>query len=372
MPDVHHDLPPIAQRSDLLRLGVDDKAIGRAKLSGALIPVRRGAYLRRADDRMVDDRDRHGLVTVATMPRLGDGAVVSHVSAAVLHGIAVWPHPTNCVHVTKARPGGGRRTKTLYLHIAALADQDVVAIAGIDVTSAARTVVDVARTEPFTTGVVVADHALAQRLVGAEELSAVLGQHRGRAGSRRAAAVLAFANARSESVGSPEAGSRCFGRDCPLRNCNTRSVIPTGISSAVPTSPTWTTRLPANSTVSRNTQHVVSAGVRSPTSSSPNAAGRSRCSGPVGQSSGGCGRTSRRQRSSRESFGRHSTRRPAWPAHSDGSVDAAVESTANAHALHDALAVGTSCEWWCQGFARGVSLRSRIQSPARGAERAAV
>ncbi len=201
MPDVDHDLPAIAQRSELLRLGVDDKAIGRAKMAGALVPIRRGAYLRRADDRVFDDRDRHGLLTVATMPRLGDGAVVSHVSAAVLHGIAVWPNPPARVHITKSRLGGGRRTKTLYLHVAALAEQDVVKIAGIDVTSAARTVVDVARTEPFTTGVVVADHALAQGLVSADELSGVLAQHRGRVGSRRAAAVLAFADARSESVG---------------------------------------------------------------------------------------------------------------------------------------------------------------------------
>ena len=201
MPDVNHDLALIAQRSDLLRLGVDDKAIGRAKLSGALTPIRRGAYLRRSEDTTVGARDQHGLLTAATIPRLGDGAVVSHVSAAVLHGIAVWPSPNARVHVTKSRPGGGRRTKTLYLHVAALADQDVVAVAGIDVTSVARTVVDVARTESFTTGVVVADHALAQRLVSAEELSAVLAQHRRRVGSQRAAAVLAFADARSESVG---------------------------------------------------------------------------------------------------------------------------------------------------------------------------
>lgn len=201
MAELRSDPSVIAQRPDLLRLGIDDRAIARAKAAGALLPLRRGAYLRPVDERTTEDRDRHALMVIATMPRLGGGAVVSHVSAAVLHGISVWPRPTTRVHITKARPGGGRRTRTLYLHVAALPDDDIVQMGGIQVSSPARTVIDIARTEAFETGVIVADHALARRLVTIEELRSALARHRGRQGSQRAAAVLVFADGRSESVG---------------------------------------------------------------------------------------------------------------------------------------------------------------------------
>src|SRR3954464_3709974 len=130
MTEFHANTAAFAQRSDLLRLGIDGRAIARAKTSGSLLPLRRGAYLRRVHDGAPNGIDGHALLVAATMPRLGDGAVVRHASAAVFHGISVWPGPTNRVHVTKARPGGGRRSRTLHLHVAALADDDIVRISG--------------------------------------------------------------------------------------------------------------------------------------------------------------------------------------------------------------------------------------------------
>ena len=142
------------------------------------------------------------MLVAATAPKLAPDAVISHVSAAALHGLAVWPLPADRVHISRnGTPGGGRRTRTLHLHVSALTAADVVDLGGTAVTSAARTVMDVARTQPFETGVITADHALNTGVVDRRSLTGVLDRQRTLAGYRRAEAVLAFADELSESVG---------------------------------------------------------------------------------------------------------------------------------------------------------------------------
>ena len=82
-----------------------------------------------------------------------------------------------------------------------MTNADVVSIRGITATSVARTVVDLARMEPFEAAVVTADHALHTGLVDRQALVDVLDQQRHLFGSRRAGAVVAFADGLSESVG---------------------------------------------------------------------------------------------------------------------------------------------------------------------------
>jgi hypothetical protein len=43
-------------------------------------------------------------------------AVVSHVSAAALHGLVLWNVDLDRVHVTRDRRSCGRRTKVLHVH----------------------------------------------------------------------------------------------------------------------------------------------------------------------------------------------------------------------------------------------------------------
>jgi hypothetical protein len=69
----------------------------------------------------------------------------------------------------------------------------------MQMTTAARTVVDLARTLPFRAGVIAADSALHQRLATKDELLSVLGLCSQWRGASVAADVIAFADARSES-----------------------------------------------------------------------------------------------------------------------------------------------------------------------------
>ena len=193
--------PAVFQRADVLRQGMTVRQLRRLKKDGVVPVLRRGAYGPTEQHEYVPLWHRHVVLVDATYPKLDSSAIVSHLSAAALHGLASWPPIRGPVHVSRAISRGGRRTGTLHVHPAQLTPRDVVVLGGILVTSPARTVVDVARPEPFETGVVVADDALHRKLVDAAELAEALQEQRGRNGAARAASVLRFADGRSESVG---------------------------------------------------------------------------------------------------------------------------------------------------------------------------
>jgi len=186
-------------RSDLTSSGLSDSDLARRRSAGELVRVRRGAYARPGDVTSTAE-ERHRLLVQATLPQLGVDWVVSHASAAVMHGLPVSPAALCHVHVTRPRVGGGRRRTTVHRHGEPLVRDEVVEVGGWPTTDLARTVVDLARTSPFEQGVVAADRALTLGLT-AEELNSALGRAAGRRGAGTARRVVGFADGRSESVG---------------------------------------------------------------------------------------------------------------------------------------------------------------------------
>lgn len=189
-------------RPQLLAAGFSDDELRRLVRTGGLTPVRRGVYVQGGvpDDVLA----RHTLHVLAAMGELAGDAVASHVSAAVLHGLPIWRVRLDRVHVTRPRRGGGRRGALVHVHPAALHPGEVVTIAGIPVTSLARTVADLARTLPFEQAVVLADAATSRRRPGRvekEDLLAVLDAAPRRPGTRAARRAVEFSNGLSESVG---------------------------------------------------------------------------------------------------------------------------------------------------------------------------
>ncbi len=188
-------------RPHLLDAGFTDAELLRLRRAGAVTTVRPGAYVSGDDERLREPATRHALLIGSTLPRLAPGAVVSHVSAAVLHGLPLWKVPLARVHVTRDARAGGRVSGGLHVHVAPLESADVTSVAGVAVTSVARTIVDLARAVPFEQAVVIADGALAARLVRPDELLVVRDRSSRRHGGAAARRVLAFADGRSESVG---------------------------------------------------------------------------------------------------------------------------------------------------------------------------
>lgn len=195
------DLPGPALRTELLAAGYTDEELRRARRTGEVVAVRRGAYVPSTDERLDDAAARHALTVRAAVAQLPAGAVVSHVSAAVLLGLRVWGVPLARVHVTRNRESGGRRGRQVHVHAAPLRPEEIVDVEGVPVTAPARTVVDTARHAPFTGAVVIADAALQAALVDPTALTEAVQSARRRPGVARARRVVAFADGGGHSVG---------------------------------------------------------------------------------------------------------------------------------------------------------------------------
>lgn len=188
---------PIHQTSELRREGVGPSQLRRLFRDGQLEKLRRGAY---ADVEPLDAVRSHLRLIAATIPQLQGGVVLSHASAAVLHGLPVPDSLLAQVWVTGASKGGGHSRRSLHELKAPLLPGDVVELGGLHVTSLARTVVDLGRRLRFDDTVVAADAALH---AGLDRESLVLQleawpRRRGIAMARRA---LELADGRSESPG---------------------------------------------------------------------------------------------------------------------------------------------------------------------------
>jgi hypothetical protein len=201
----------VIDRSAARDLGYGDADIRRLTLKRDWRRLRRGVYLTTELPRAPEVLHRLAVANVAR--RMSGRSAISHQSAAVLHGIPLWKVPRRQVHVTQTGRATSRKAVTLYTHPAG-SEFDIVRIDGLPVVGAARTVVDLARTLSFEEGVVAADGALHRRIVTPDEIQFELLAARGRTGAARAAAVVAFANGRSESVG--ESRSRVLMRRAGL------------------------------------------------------------------------------------------------------------------------------------------------------------
>jgi hypothetical protein len=197
----------VVLRSELLRAGVTPDEVRQRRRRRELANIRRGAYVDPLDERLAEAAARHRLAIEATVRQLGPGAVVSHVSAAVLFGLPVWGLPLERVHVTRDRPSGARIGRDVHLHAAALDPDEITVVDGIVATTPARAVLDLARSAAFEPAVAVADAALAQPrrdlppLATPADLACSLEHGARRPGTPAARRVVAFADGRSGSVG---------------------------------------------------------------------------------------------------------------------------------------------------------------------------
>jgi hypothetical protein len=181
----------------LLDAGLSKYQLAKDGRTGVRISVRHGAWTGETPE---GERARHRQLIAGTWPLLTDRAVLSHGSAAVLHGLPVWPDVLERVSVTRETGGNGMRTRHLHVRKAPLSPREVVHVDGYRVTGLERTAFDLARVLGYERGVAVLDAALHADADPAllAQLSAAAAHRRGAAAARRA---LAFADRRAESVG---------------------------------------------------------------------------------------------------------------------------------------------------------------------------
>lgn len=213
-PTYPHDRYGLIHRQAALDAGFTDGIIradvrdGRLRRLAAgtytpITPTDAGDKAQAAADRIEQFRLRG--IAVATGWRCPGATVLSHHSAAALHGLPMLAPPLTRVHLTNGEIGGGHVRRSTHVHAAELPDGDVTEVDGIPVTSLARTAADVAQwttsTHPmaFAKALVVFDAALARGEI-AEALALQLNRRR-RRGTRAARSALEHANGLAESVG---------------------------------------------------------------------------------------------------------------------------------------------------------------------------
>ncbi|GAB3712782.1 hypothetical protein [Mariniluteicoccus flavus] len=164
--------------------------------------------------------ERHRELMSATVPGLRGGAVVSHASAAVLHGLPVPERGLDRVHVL--RPGrGGKRSGFLHVHRDVVDASEVVLFDGMAVTSLLRTAVDLARALSPMDALAVVDRGLALGIDRDQALEEVARAAR-RPHNARARAAFVHGDARAESPGESWSRWRMIELGIPLPNLQVR------------------------------------------------------------------------------------------------------------------------------------------------------
>lgn len=200
MPDWPAHLPGAPRL--LMSGGPDGEDIRRRRRRGEVLRVRRGAYREADDVDPVAARDAERLARAriaAVAAQLRSDFVLSHVSAALVWGCAVWPPPavTHVTHPVRPNAAGSR---DLVRHHVDLPASHVTVVGGLPVTTLERTVLDCARAMSTREALVIVDSALRVGVDRARVDAMVLAAA-GARGVIRARRVWSWADAGAESPG---------------------------------------------------------------------------------------------------------------------------------------------------------------------------
>ncbi len=173
----------------------------RAAERGRLVRVHRGAFLPSNRWQVLTETERYTYRILGAIGTARVVPVISHVSAAVLHGAPVIGPLPSMVHVLATQAAGTRTEHGYRKHATPFPDMGLEVRGELRMTSLPRTLAEVAADSPFLTAVGVFDWAFAQHPIDAPAVIAALDEFEIRRGRRRAERAIAFADARSGSPG---------------------------------------------------------------------------------------------------------------------------------------------------------------------------
>lgn len=198
---MHFDLsglPPVFLTSEAAEAGLDSRRLKTALTAGATTALGRGVY---ADtDRWPAERDeRHRLTALAAGRAVRDSAL-SHVTAALAHGL---PNPRTPLPLPSVTVDDRVRSRSpgswMTLYRGELPDGHVEVVDGVRRTIASRSVVDSARHLTLGDGLAIADTAVRSGLTSLAALHDLREFQRRWPGILRTEQVLALLDPRRES-----------------------------------------------------------------------------------------------------------------------------------------------------------------------------
>ncbi|RZU65295.1 hypothetical protein EV379_1623 [Microterricola gilva] len=189
------------------RVAPIDSLLRTERARGTVVKLRRGLYARRELWLGLTPTQRYQAFVIGVARGGQFLPVLSHESAAVLHGlprIEPWPRD---VHELVERGSGGRSAPGRQRHAVGIDDVDVICRDGLYLTSIERTVVDVAATSSTFSAVAAIDAALhvdrfgrASAMTTTAELLRAWERMLPFRGSARARELIEFGDGRSGSV----------------------------------------------------------------------------------------------------------------------------------------------------------------------------
>ncbi|MDO8107107.1 hypothetical protein Q6348_07835 [Isoptericola sp. b441] len=190
-------------------------ALRRATASGALLRIRRGAYVDAAEvgegwqaaEQLARAR-AVAVVRAATAP-----VWLSHESAALLWALPLLRVPA-VTHVVQRHHPGSRRDRAVLRHRVDLPPSHRAEVEGLPVTSLERTALDCACSLPGPAALAAVDGAL-RRGADTDAMRAILADRVGGRGVVTARRTLTWADARAESPGESAARWACLAGGLP-------------------------------------------------------------------------------------------------------------------------------------------------------------
>ena len=195
----------ITTTAELSAAGLSSAMIRTLVRHGELAPVCREAYARAelvARAKADGPRTERMLSIAAAIAVASEHVFASHNDAAIVHGLDLLdPPPADVIMLSRPHwsPGSKTGRPGTVMHRVELPASHVRIRDGIPVTSVARTVVDLARSLPFRSGVVAADSALHGFQTGMGELESVVRDCVRWPGIAKARRVVDFSDALAES-----------------------------------------------------------------------------------------------------------------------------------------------------------------------------
>ena len=195
-----NDKDGLLLRRDAVKIGTDDKALARLVDSHVIVRLRQGIYCDRAVWLAADEGERHRLVSIGVMRLYDDHVALSHGSSCIAQGGPSYGLNLDSVHITHLR-GNGRRKSRIRHHSGVCLVDDLRRQDSYWITTPARSIADVVRTDGVLAGLVQANYFLHRGLASPDELRSVFARTHNWPGSLQQHPVLYLADGRLESVG---------------------------------------------------------------------------------------------------------------------------------------------------------------------------
>lgn len=189
-------------RSQLNDLGYSDKMIKHLMQAGGLVRLRHGTYAIKAAWTVLTATEKHRVLTLSVLDRVGEGVVASHQSAAAIHGFDLYGVDLDTVHLTRLNGLNGRTEAGVAFHTGTIdPSRDVVEANGRAVTSPMRAVFEASSVSSVESGMVLASAALRDESFSKPELVEHGRRYDHWLGTRTARLAIRLADGRLESVG---------------------------------------------------------------------------------------------------------------------------------------------------------------------------